>query len=266
MTCSFESACSKTERAYHQLKTLEAKVGPFFADNPYPIRHEFNAECTECRFYISVTKPLPQREWGLIIGDCIHNARSALDHLIWELSEIFSGPAPTDTDTQFPIYDAPHPTMPFSLRAERRIKRLPVYAQALVEQLQPYRAPNIMEHPLWLCRHLDDIDKHKLIPVVIGVVNEPGFSWSGPLDFEIAKVLTGPFEDGTEIGFVRFRTPISPSEVQMHSYFTVVEALSESAPRYVRSRHTLRRILHHVTRIIDVFEAFPDHHGLLRLP
>src|SRR5579864_8831550 len=41
MTCSFESACSKTERAYHQLKTLEAKVGPFFADNPYPIRHRY---------------------------------------------------------------------------------------------------------------------------------------------------------------------------------------------------------------------------------
>jgi hypothetical protein len=45
--------------------------------------------------------------WRTIIGDCLHNLRSALDHLAWRLVHL-AGKKPTDGDmTTFPISDSP---------------------------------------------------------------------------------------------------------------------------------------------------------------
>src|SRR5436309_667841 len=33
-------------------------------------------------------KDVPSTRWGLMIGDCIHNARSVLDHITWTLANI----------------------------------------------------------------------------------------------------------------------------------------------------------------------------------
>src|SRR5450759_1304219 len=43
------------------------------------------------------------REWGLIVGDLIHNARCALDHLVCALVARNGGQI--TRSTQFPIYD-----------------------------------------------------------------------------------------------------------------------------------------------------------------
>ena len=44
---------------------------------------------------------LPGEDWALRIGDCIHNLRAALDYIAWRLA----GSRPTDTQTQFPIFN-----------------------------------------------------------------------------------------------------------------------------------------------------------------
>jgi hypothetical protein len=259
MTRTVTSARLKIDRAYHHLETLEGKVRIFFERDPYPIRYEFNVDRTECRLYISIAKALPEQAWGLIIGDCVHNARSALDHLVWELSEVSTGPDPSDTDSQFPIYDRANL---FYQHAGRRIRRLPVEFQTLVEQLQPYHSQSPQGHPLWLCHDLNNIDKHKIIPVIVAAVQQPHVSVSaGRLPVTEVKFTTGPFIHNAEVGFIRFATPADP-DVQVYSAFSVVETLSSSPP-YIDSRHTLRRILHNVARIIDAFEAFPNHHSIL---
>ena len=40
--------------------------------------------------------------WGVLLGDALHNLRSALDHLVWQLIRLDSGKDGT-TDSQFPI-------------------------------------------------------------------------------------------------------------------------------------------------------------------
>jgi len=47
----------------------------------------------------------PPAEWSAIIGDAVHNARSALDHLAFALVEANGGSA--DENTTFPITDKP---------------------------------------------------------------------------------------------------------------------------------------------------------------
>jgi hypothetical protein len=264
MSRPFGSARLKIDRASHHLDIYKNQVRPFLDSKPYPVATKFNVNRTECRFNISITKPLPQNDWGLLIGDCVHNARAALDHLVWELAETFSGPIPNDRDTQFPIYDVPDPRQSFCHRAGRRISRLPVYAKALIEQLQPYNALNPREHLLWMLRDIDDTDKHKLIPVVAAAVQQPGAAWpGGPLQIIDGDFIYGPFINGAEVGFLRFAVPV-PTEVKVESYFSIVETLGNSPP-YIDSRHLLDRILYYVTRVVDVFENFPDHWAFLEI-
>jgi hypothetical protein len=37
----------------------------------------------------------PREEWGAMIGDVFHNLRSALDHLVWELTKRHQGIEPS---------------------------------------------------------------------------------------------------------------------------------------------------------------------------
>jgi hypothetical protein len=258
MSYLYRRARLKIGRAYHHLNILEEQVGSFFKTDPYTIITRFNADRTECRFNISVSDRIPQDEWGLIVGDCVHNVRSALDHLVWEIAESFSGHQPTDSDTQFPIFrtrDA------FCTSCERYIGRLPVYAQALIEQLQPYHASCPSEHPLWLCRHLDNDDKHKIIPVVAAVVQSGAISLPPHICMVEQRFRFGQFEDGAEVGLFRFADPVPP-EAQMNPQFSFVETITERPP-YIDARHILRKILYFVARSVDVFEQFPDHREAL---
>ena len=43
--------------------------------------------------------------WGVLIGEILHNLRSALDHLIWQLVILETGAPPTTTKTAFPIFE-----------------------------------------------------------------------------------------------------------------------------------------------------------------
>src|SRR5205085_7802942 len=45
------------------------------------------------------------KEWPLLTGDAVHNFRSALDHLMWQLARIYLGRSPTEKQAkniQFP--------------------------------------------------------------------------------------------------------------------------------------------------------------------
>jgi len=50
----------------------------------------------------------PDPDWGLHIGDCLHKARSALDHLMVRLVAFIRGEEPRDVSVvQFPIHSNP---------------------------------------------------------------------------------------------------------------------------------------------------------------
>jgi len=50
----------------------------------------------------------PDPDWGLHIGDCLHKARSALDHLMVRLVAFIRGEEPRDVSVvQFPIHSDP---------------------------------------------------------------------------------------------------------------------------------------------------------------
>jgi hypothetical protein len=100
----------------------------------------------------------------LIIGDCIHNLRSALDHLVYQLA-ILNGAGPDAAGkTSFPIYLRPN--MFQDVVSKKVAPFISGTALTEIDKLQPYKTPDPENCTLWKLSQLDNFDKHRLLLVV----------------------------------------------------------------------------------------------------
>jgi len=110
-------------------------------------------------------------DWGLIVGDAVHNMRCALDHLAWQLAlRKFNGVAPTDRriikEIQFPVVVNKNDWPTHINRKHME----PADADKL-EKFQPFNLGPIARanrslHPLEQLAGfggLDNVDKHRAI-------------------------------------------------------------------------------------------------------
>lgn len=113
---------------------------------------------------------------GLIAGDAVHNLRSALDHLAYQLAKAGTGATRT---TQFPLMEDPDD---YRDREGRLLAGIVERHRTVIKSLQPYHArqppqswidsgvvdlrdPLAMNLSLLLIGRLDNIDKHRgLLP------------------------------------------------------------------------------------------------------
>jgi hypothetical protein len=156
-------AVAKINRAKQEFDVLRSEMGEFFNQDPKPhfSRGYFDAKTWEWveRFQVREEPPL---RWGVILGDCVHNLRSALDHLICQLTMLNGGTVVDCAQTQYPI--ASKSEAQFERMADRRIPGLTPKQRAIVKMTQPYQAGNGVEsHPLHVLAELSNADKHRLI-------------------------------------------------------------------------------------------------------
>jgi hypothetical protein len=154
---------------------------------------------------------LPQYEWGVLIGDAVHNIRSALDHVVWELSVEQSGPTPDPINhkwkrIRYPIigdstkYSARErrgePAPDSGIRCTWAIRR---DLDALIKKTQPFTSgKHFKKHPLFVLEELWNADKHRTLHLATyGAqvrVTAPG------AQIKLRKVFKGGhLENGTEL-------------------------------------------------------------------
>lgn len=242
MTYSLAAFQAKLRRADEHLGALVDGIGAFLETQPYLIAFEVDAETGQKVARAKANgEPPPIVDWGLLIGDCVHNMRSALDHLAWELS----GPEPPE-QTEFPIF---HEREKFE-RASRRGGLWKIEgikdpeARALIESVQPcYSDRKRPEtHPLASLRDFANIDKHRVLH--LSVIGLGGMSyWVGESGHDfINSVNFGPLEDGTEIGRFTPR-PEEPEQVDMNVSFSLDVTMSDRGPaRNMSAEGAMRRI------------------------
>jgi hypothetical protein len=146
----------KTERAKKHIRDLDAAIGVYIADKPYTIGtkpHPVPA-IDNVTLYVESLKSIPD-DVPLILGDAIHNLRSALDHLAWQLVEAGGG-APSK-DTYFPVAETEHQYK--SAIGKGEIQKIPADALKIIEAKQSYVT---LDQNLWLLHHLDIVDKHRV--------------------------------------------------------------------------------------------------------
>lgn len=107
---------------------------------------------------------------ALIIGDVLHNLKSALDILYYQTFDTMTGAA--DHRTRFPIRDERQQLIT-SIDGGLKEKRLATHRGArlivdlLLDIVYPYKAGN---HPIWALHNLNIRDKHQLLIPVFDVM------------------------------------------------------------------------------------------------
>src|SRR5438045_9374661 len=94
-------ARAKLAHAESRLQALNMEILDFLNSNPYALASEPHPTQIGQVLRVKINKEIPYPDWGLLLGDTIHNARSALDHLAWRMG----GADAHDRDTQFPVFD-----------------------------------------------------------------------------------------------------------------------------------------------------------------
>jgi hypothetical protein len=181
---------AKIDRAREHREALEPDVSRY-VDGPGgdPVLSEANRISMSVEFdpesgyhiFRATARPSEERirRWGIIIGDVVQNLRSALDHLVWQLSLIGTGGLePSNPDIiKFPIQDNPPPSNPaprdfqktgalYKVRPEHR---------AIIRAYQPYDGKYASAfpgtYPLARLRDLSNDDKHRIITPVLTLPN-----------------------------------------------------------------------------------------------
>ncbi len=179
---------AKIDWAQRHFNTLERYIADFFARHKYTISVEPGGEGHRYLARLIDAPTIPAIEWALLIGDCVHNLRSALDYIAWELA----GADPADGKTMFPIYLTRDG---YRANFKKRIRRLPREAQTLIEQLQPYNTPDPPRSTAWTLQALDVADKHKLLTVVAAIPESGNIIWVLPGAAAVPKFTVSALSD-----------------------------------------------------------------------
>jgi hypothetical protein len=169
----------KLGRAETHLAHLDRLLKDALHPDRYRISVQRDPQTTE-HVYRVHDLPTIDPEWSVVIGEILFNLRSALDHLAWQLV-LLDGGTP-GTQTQFPIR-----ATPFNKKGDliggdlNPAIKSPKILDAL-EKCQPYNGDITPSHPiernpLWRLHRLNNIDKHRLLLVVVHVLDQHRLPW-----------------------------------------------------------------------------------------
>jgi hypothetical protein len=200
--------------------------------------------------YIFTVHGLPtvNPDWGYLVGDCIHNLRSALDHLVLQLAILGQGGRQlTDREAfscSFPIHTKPE-SFPDPSKSGP-IKLLRAGERTRITELQPFSAwdpsiwgstphipfgrmqPARIPSALARLQTLDNTDKHRTVHPTWRFV-----SWFAaappPIPLIGSSTFAGPLENETEVGRWHYHTPRPelPPDMDMNRHFPIGIALGE---------------------------------------
>lgn len=260
MTLELDGSYAKLDWADKHLDELQRKLATGMGDQPYRVRSEFYPEADVLVGRLIVPIPLI---WGVMTGNIIHNARSALDYMIRQLVKK-AGNVPKDGPggNQFPIFDA-RPDGGFTRRVRNSMLAGVADAdRAAIKRLQPYiteNNPDSPRNPLRDLAALSNVDKHQDL---VGSVLNPlaGHRVSGRLrfsksvreviDHHITALTT--LKDGTVFAWAEVvRDGSTEPKMYVDGNMTLQVGLSDGR----NLGGTLRVVLHSTRTILDAFAA-----------
>ena len=154
----------KVKRAEKHIHELNDAWAAFLEKNPYSVSFKDDPKTGERTYSLASVKTIPE-ELPLIVGDAIHNLRSALDHLAHHLVAVHTKTPGPFSGIDFPVGATPQK---YKAKRSRIVKRIGRRAMYEIDRLEPYGTGR--GNHLWMLHQLDITDKHKLI-LTVGSVN-----------------------------------------------------------------------------------------------
>lgn len=212
---------AKLSRADEQTEFLQAEWGRFLKDNqPYGVNWKHDPDATKYRLYkpcFKIREDPPPRI-SVILGEIVHDLRSALDHLACELIEAHgrrpirraAWPVALDESTWVNTVEFPRDRTGKRIRGPLHGLPRTSDAWAYIKQTQPYQRGRGARTPLAELNRLWSIDKHSAIHmsyVYPGLDVFEMFVWDAGAHFVSGRALLEPgqpLKDGAELALFTF--------------------------------------------------------------
>jgi hypothetical protein len=237
---------AKVSRAHDQVEMLYSEIDAFFRRKRYELVFETNPEQTEIYTVVKERERVPLM-WSILIGEIIHNMRSALDHLVWQLVIRETGLPPATSKTGFPIFLNAKGYS--SDRGEKLLLHgVGAAAKALIKAAQPFETGEDTASPLWHLHELSNWDKHRVIALVVASRRSAEVQAIVGEAQAIGVTPEGPLEHDTVLGIVRLRPSDIPlvermAKVKMETKITFHITIQEPAilgrPQVVNGLNTI---------------------------
>jgi hypothetical protein len=173
----------RIERAKRHIAELNTAIGSFFNSQPYEVTNKRDPDTKRLIYYLLRVENTPA-ELSVIVGDALHNLRSALDHLML-LITLANGQPPGD-NLYFPVSDS---VAKHAKKQKDLLAKIGSTAAIQMDGIKPYKGGN---DDLWRLHKLNNIHKHRLL-VTVG----SAFHWVdiGPqLHNHLQKAVAGAYE------------------------------------------------------------------------
>jgi hypothetical protein len=253
-----DSARIKIERAKYHIGDLDRRVRVFSDSDPCEIYSEQDPQTGDCVYKVKSLRPIPP-EIACIIGDAIHNLRSALDHLACGLVKANDGVL--TRRTAFPIFDS---AAQYKAQSPAKVKGMSGSAVRGIDALEPYAGGN---EDLWLLHDLDITDKHKLLLTCISGhlswVIAHRFAGDPPFPpFDLSHLLRPPILASTRLPMLERGAEISRTSAAQNvdTQVKVVIEVAFGEPGILRGRPVLP-FLHQLAQLVSgIIESFAGAH------
>jgi hypothetical protein len=260
---------AKIARAGEHLHALRTETDAFLESGALRVMCEDEGEWKVFRH-----RQLPgfPPKLGVIVGDYIHNLRSALDHLAWQLV-LAAGSKPGGW-TYFPLFRSKHD---FKAKVVSPLgdRKSPVDGIdttspmfTLIESCQPYHGwknngdPET-HHLFWLSL-LSRIDKHRVVHTRHAFPDPEkereyieSITWNPDavlLEQRDRPDILEPFENGTEIVAFRFDPNAAEPNMQVPAHFPIVVAFGSDT--HACGFKGLADIRENVVDVVGAFKKF----------
>lgn len=229
----------KLQRAFHHIEQLVLEADKWLNSNHNSTWIEAEKDNPPYFLLKARADKVPIDPFSLLLGDCLYNLRSGLDHLVYALAvaAVYPSPLPDDVAkaSQFPIIGDEDGNGTSGCgpqlfkKAASRIQMLKPEAQAAIKRLQPFQLVGKFRfHPLWRLNELSNIDKHRFLHAACGFSGGILMNLPVPGRLEIGPGTMNNFTTIVEDETVIARIPISfgsQSDMEMcfkpHFFITV---------------------------------------------
>lgn len=190
----------KLARAWHLHRVLSAEIDSYKNDKPVGLEVSFTPS-TQSLVLTARLRREPPPVWSAQVGEVVHNFRSALDHVIYELA----GRPRRETKNQFPAFLTPSG---FDKRAVPQfLKGVAPEIVSYLRTTQPFATAEGEQAALWHLKELSDLDKHRAPRVVATQIVEYSLSYRVARPFTVLaewKRPLGEIHDGATVARYSF--------------------------------------------------------------
>jgi hypothetical protein len=167
---SLSGVLAKLDRADEHRQAFDDLFDEFQASGPYSILSEYDLETGWHTLRWQVLHEPPLERLALLFGDMISNLRTTLDYLVWQL--VLAGGSRPGRRTGFPVV---RKEKDWEVQSRAALQGVAPEWIAEIELRQPFQRPEQPGlHPLAILDHVNNLNKHRFLPVAVLSVEQLG--------------------------------------------------------------------------------------------